>query len=376
MAETDIDSAFRLIPVHPSDHPLLGFQFNGHFYYDSCLPFGASSSCALFESFSKALEWIAKHKLGTKEIIHILDDFLIFGPPNSDDCNKSLSRFLSMCSEVGVPIKSEKTERATTCLTFMGLELDSISMEARLPLDKIEKLRTSLAQHARKRKIKLKELQSLLGLLNFCCKVVIPGRCFLRRLYDLTKSVSNPTHRITLTKESRKDIKAWQIFIDSFNGKQLLQEHRWVTSDSLHFHTDASGTLGYGAVFKTHWFYGPWQDHQAPNGITWKELYPIVLAVETWGPQLQNSCIYLHSDNYAVVYILNKQTTKNASVMHLVRRFVISCMKYNLLIKAVHVPGRLNQLPDTLSRFQIAKFRSLAPWMDKQPTPVPDHPTT
>lgn len=62
--------------------------------------------------------------------------------------------------------------------------------------------------------------------------------------------------------------------------------------------------------------------------------------------------------------------------MHLVRRFVISCMKYNLLIQAVHVPGRLNQLPDTLSRFQIAKFRSLAPWMDKQPTPVPDHPTT
>ena len=373
MSKTDIDSAFRLIPVHPNDHPLLGFQFQGLYYHDSCLPFGASSSCALFESFSKALEWIARHKLGIKDILHILDDFLIFGPPNSVKCNQFLDKFLGMCNDLGVPIKAEKTEKATTCLTFMGLELDSIAMEARLPRDKLEKIRTLLAQHTRKRKIKLKDLQSLLGLLNFCCKVVVPGRCFLRRLYDLTKSVSNPSHRITLTKESRKDLKAWQIFVDNFNGKLLLQEHRWVTSDSLHFYTDASGTFGYGAVFKTHWFYGPWQDHQLSNGITWKELFPIVLAIDTWGPLLQNKCITLHSDNYAVVYILNKQTTKNACVIHLVRRFVISCMKYNLLIKAVHVPGKFNQLPDALSRFQIAKFHSLAPWMDEKPTPVPNH---
>ena len=191
--------------------------------------------------------------------------------------------------------------------------------------------------------------------------------------FHLGYSVSNPSHRITLTKESRKDLKAWQIFVDNFNGKLLLPEHRWVTSDSLHFYTDASGTFGYGAVFKTHWFYGPWQDHQLSNGITWKELFPIVLAIDTLGPLLQNKCITLHSDNYAVVYILNKQTTKNACVMHLVRRFVMSCMKYNLLIKAVHVPGKFNQLPDALSRFQIAKFHSLAPWMDEKPTPVPNH---
>ena len=106
-----------------------------------------------------------------------------------------------------------------------------------------------------------------------------------QRGFHLGYSVSNPSHRITLTKESRKDLKAWQIFVDNFNGKLLLPEHRWVTSDSLHFHTDASGSFGYGAVFKTHWFYGPWQDHQLSNGITWKELFPIVLAID--GPPCQ-----------------------------------------------------------------------------------------
>lgn len=278
-----------------------------------------------------------------------------------------------MCSILGVTIKREKTEYASACMTFMGLELDSVAMEARLPSEKLDKLRSLLAHHAQRRKITLKDLQALLGLLNFCCKVVVPGHCFLRRLYDLTKSVSYPMHRITLTKESRKDIKAWQIFAENFNGRQLLLNKRWLTSESLHFYTDAAGSIGFGAVFKSHWFCGPWPENLMPHNITWKELFPIVLALEIGCPQLKNQCISLHSDNYAVVYILNKQTSKDQSIMHLVRRIVLCCMQHNLLVKSTHIPGIFNILPDALARLQIEKFRRLAPSMDKEPTPVPGH---
>ena len=110
-------------------------------------------------------------------------------------------------------------------MTFMGLELDSVQVEAHLPLDKLEKLCVKLKDV--KRTITLKELQSLLGYLNFCCQVVPPGRCFLRRLFDLTKKVSLPHHYITLTQEHRKDIRAWQLFAEHFNDKALLLERRW-----------------------------------------------------------------------------------------------------------------------------------------------------
>ena len=371
MAKTDIDSAFRLIPIIKIDHPLLGFKLGGNFYYDSCLPFGASSSCAIFEAFSSALEWAAIYKCNIEHIIHILDDFLIFDPPFNNRCNDKLSIFLKMCFDIGVPIKKEKTEQATTCITFMGLELDSVAMEARLPQDKLEKLRHLLHVFSHKRKIKLKDLQSVLGLLNFCCKVVVPGRCFLRRLYDLTKSVTNPNHRITLNKESRKDILAWKVFTEHFNGRNLLQEQRWVSAESLHLFTDAAGSIGYGAIYKTHWVMGTWLPDWIDFNITWKELFPIILALEIWGPFLKNNCITLHTDNYAVVYILNRQTSKDQQIMHMVRRYVICCMTYNLLIKAVHVPGKSNVLADLLSRSQVAKLHALAPWLDREPTPVP-----
>ena len=89
MSKTDIDSAFRFIPVIPDDYPLLEMKFNNRYYYDKCLPMGCSSSCHIFKRYSTALEWIATHKLGIQSNIHYLhvDDFLIVGPVNSDQSN-------------------------------------------------------------------------------------------------------------------------------------------------------------------------------------------------------------------------------------------------------------------------------------------------
>ena len=56
LAKTDIKSAFRIIPVHPSNYQLLGFKWKGNWYVDHCLPMGCSSSCRIFEEFSCSLE--------------------------------------------------------------------------------------------------------------------------------------------------------------------------------------------------------------------------------------------------------------------------------------------------------------------------------
>ena len=57
MAKTDVKSAFRIIPIHPADYPSLGIRWNNMYYFDRALAMGLSSSCAVFESFSTALEW-------------------------------------------------------------------------------------------------------------------------------------------------------------------------------------------------------------------------------------------------------------------------------------------------------------------------------
>lgn len=373
LAKTDIASAFRILPVHPDDHELLGIQFNGDFYYDKCLPMGCSISCSIFETFSTALQWIACTKFGVPTMLHILDDFLFLGPPDSSICKLALHQFMSMCDVLGVPIKGEKTEGPSTTLIFLGIELDTVNMEARLPEEKIVKIQNALHSAKRRKKMTLRELQSLIGLLNFACCVVVPGRAFLRRLIALTRGVSKPHFRIRMNSQARLDLNAWCEFIDNFNGKSMFINDDWQNSHKLNLYTDAAGKFGYGAVFGTKWFYGTWEDLslQQDYNITFKELFPIVIAVETWGQALANQSILFHSDNIAVVEIINKISSKDTSVMCLVRRLVLACLRHNILFQAEHIPGKINTLPDLLSRLQVQKFLGLAPYMDRFPTTVP-----
>ncbi|XP_021367155.1 uncharacterized protein LOC110459297 [Mizuhopecten yessoensis] len=372
MAKTDIESAFRLIPIHPTDYELLGFQIDDKFYFDKVLPMGCSISCRLFEAFSSAIHWIMETKYQVAGVVHILDDFLFVAPPGSSKCMEDLANFLTFCQHTQIPIKQSKTVNPCTQLTFLGIELDSSKMEARLPMDKIIKMRQLLDQFSRRRKVTLRELQSLIGLLNFACKVISPGRTFLRRLINLTCGLQKPHHHVRLSREARADIAAWKVFIDSFNGVSMFLDDRWVTTPQLQFFTDASNR-GFGAIFNTSWLFGTWPASFTSYHITVKEFFAIVLAIEIWGPCLRNRCLLLYCDNMAVVDIINKQTSKDSTLMALTRRFVITSLRFNILFSARHIPGKSNILADHLSRLQVELFQQQAPHMERHSTPVPDH---
>ena len=373
MAKMDIEDGFRNISIHPSDYHLLGFKWEGQFYYDKCLPMGASSSCKIFETLSSALHWVMINKYNASGMSHLIDDFFFIGPPNSDKCLQDVHSFDALCSRIGIPIKQAKTVLPTTVITIYGIEIDSVAMESRLPVDKLERLKLLLDSTCNRKKISLRDLQSLIGLLNFACLVVSPGRAFLRRLIDLTCNVKKSHHFIKLTTEARKDIQAWQEFIEDFNGKAIFLQDQWVSTNMLNMYSDASGSIGYAAVLGSKWFAYRWLDDHKLYHITVKELFPIVLALEFWGHKLKNHRILFFSDNMAVVEIINKQSSKDKTSMRLVRRLVIAALTHNIFFKANHIRGDHNCIADHLSRFKFQEARTLAPWLDHQPTMLPHH---
>ena len=126
LAKTDIADAFRLIPLHPHQYNLLGFKFNGNYYYDKMLCMGASSSCRIFEQFSDAILWILCYKFFITSVVKVLDDFL-FIQPSYQRCKRDLITFLHLCKELNVPIAHHKTEGPLNIITFLGKELDTLS---------------------------------------------------------------------------------------------------------------------------------------------------------------------------------------------------------------------------------------------------------
>ena len=57
--------------------------------------------------------------------------------------------------------------------------------------------------------------------------------------------------------------------------------------------------------------------------------------------------------------------------MVLVRDLVLSCLRHNILFRARHIPGLQNSQADYISRFQVERFKEIAPEADELPTPVP-----
>ena len=104
----------------------------------------------------------------------------------------------------------------------MGIILDSHKMEARLPVDKVERIKTALWEFRSKRSTTLQELQSLIGTLNFACKVIPPGRPFLQRMIALTRGVKKPHHHIKLTTGFFKDLDMLSLFIEHWYGIGLF----------------------------------------------------------------------------------------------------------------------------------------------------------
>ena len=373
LAKTDIKNAFRLLPIHPNDYGLLGMHWQGSYYYDKCMRMGCASSCLTFETFSTAIEWIAKQKLKIEHILHLLDDFLLAAASESQ-CQGYLDIFLKLCSYLGIPIAPEKTAGPSTTMCFAGIELDSISFEARLPLEKVQKCRTLISGFLTRKKVTLKEIQSLTGLLNFACSVVRPGRAFLRRLIDLTIGIKYANHLIRLNKEVKNDLKIWLAFLSEFNGRCFFLNDVWKDSNTLNLYTDAAGALGYGAIFGTHWCYGKWPKEWMHKNIAILEFYPIVLSLYLWGPRMSNQSILFFTDNEALVHVINKQSCKDKSLMFFVRKLVLLCLQHNILFKAKHVRGVDNGLADSLSRLQVETFRLSAPMnTDEKPTEIPLH---
>ena len=125
--------------------------------YNRCMPMGCSSSCKTFETLSTAMDWIAQNRLRINHIIHSLDDFLIIAKSQSL-CQDQLHLFLDLCSYLGIPIAPEKTCHPPTTSSFAGIELDSVSFEARLPQDKIDKFLSLIANFLTHKKVTLKEI--------------------------------------------------------------------------------------------------------------------------------------------------------------------------------------------------------------------------
>ena len=385
-SKSDIKSAFRLVPILPSQRCWLIMMArdpsNGKlaFFADKCLPFGASISCARFQLYSESLRQIIEHVTHRYHTVtNYLDDFL-FIAEDENTCNQMVRNFIVLCQNIGCPISYDKTEWASTRTVFLGLLLDGRTLTISIPIEKRDKALKLINYAMDKKKVTIKFIQRLAGTLNFLNKAIIPGRTFTRCMYDKIKMKNKQGqklkdyHHVNLGSEVIRDCSMWKIFLNQvdYNAMHLCRPFLDLegknSSRILNMYSDASLNvrMGYGAIFNDRWICGTWGEafiKKFQPSIEFLELYALVAAVITWGDhdEMKNSRVTIFCDNQAAMHITNSLTSKCTHSMKLVRMLTMDNIRNNRKIYVEYVKSEENVLADALSRQNFTKFWKFAP---------------
>ena len=369
LSKLDIKEAYRIVPVHQEDWSLLGMHWKNKYFVDTRLPFGLRSAPKLFTALADAAQWLIQSR-GVDCCLHYLDDYFFVESPHVTA--SALTTATQTLSELGIPLAPDKVQGPTTCLTFLGIELDTVAMTARLPDDKLHRLQSMLLAWQDRKTCTKRELLSLVGVLQHVTLVVRLGRAFLRRMIDLAKATKEYNHQVRLNREFRSDLQWWRTFLPRWNGVSFLLPGL-KTAPDFTVYSDASGAWGYGAWCEPslRWFQGQWPPLWRDRNITAKELLPIVLAAALWGPMWQGRAVCFRCDNAAIVHVLHTSKSHEPLVMQLLRGLHLFAMEHTFHFSARHIAGKENGPADALSRNHTSLFHSQVSQAQPVPEPLP-----
>ena len=364
LCKVDLKSAYRSVAIHPADYCLTGlqFRFSGDDFVttlcDIRLPFGCSKGPMIFTRISQAVKRMMCRR-GYTNIVVYLDDFLCV-EESYEKCCETQQVLISLLIKLGFQISWSKVVGPAQSVEFLGVVISTIDCTVSLSNDKVCKLYEKLQCFQHKNRATKRQLQSLAGSLNWACQAIRGGRFFLRRILDSINRLKCAMHKCKLSAEFKKDLNWWLKFLQTFNGSLYYRD-----ACKLVVHTDACQE-GAGMFSNGAWRYINWsQDVPKSKNlhINYKEVLAIVLSVIHFAEVWQDCDITIVTDSMVAKAIVNKGRCKSSYIMGWLRRMFWTMVNHNIRVRAIHIPGCLNQIPDAISRLhengQVLRLNSL-----------------
>ncbi|XP_065192514.1 uncharacterized protein LOC135823596 [Sycon ciliatum] len=167
-----------------------------------------------------------QHEFAMDHLLHYLDDFLNIST-GLVAANQQLAILLRAFTHFSIPLAPSKLEGPSPSLTFLGIVLDCERRKARLPEDKLSEIRALLVATISERSIGQRQVESLLGKLDFAARVIVPGRTFMRRLWSVCSRYREPHYRIKLSNECIDALTWWLRLLQDWNGKFFFLHPQW-----------------------------------------------------------------------------------------------------------------------------------------------------
>ena len=345
MYKTDLSRGYRQLRVDPLDWPFLSFRNASAHFMDICPPFGLRSSAIAMQRVSQAI--IHLHARRGYASMAYIDDF--GGVEGA--LTKAAAAFDALqgiMDRLGMVQAESKVCRPARAMVWLGIQFNTLDMSMAIPKTKLAEVMECVIALGDKKRATRKEMQSLLGLLNFVASVAPPTRLFTNRMLDDLREAPQ-SGAATLSCQFKQDISFFTELLPMFNGRRIMgkallpYQHQVELDACLTVCGAVSGDQYYGAAF-------PQEICSREHTIAHLELLNVAIAVKIWRKRWSGWTVQVYCDNMNSVFVLQTGKSRNWFKRECAREIFLYTAACDIDIQVCHRPGLEMIWADALSR--------------------------
>ena len=346
----DLTSAFRQLFGDPFDYSLMIYQWNELYYVDVAVAMGMVSAPYCCQRTTDALAAIHVHK--GYWLMNYIDDFI--GAEKWSKVFSSFHELGQLFREVGISESHEKKCPPDTEINCLGTLFNSLNMTMQVTPDRLLELHNLLEEWHFKELASRKQVEKLIGKIQFVTNCVKQGRVFICKLLNYLRGLPKSGY-FPIPLDTRKDIKWWYTFLPKFNGVSVLWHLRKEALNEV-LATDASlrggGGIAFGKYFRIRW--PKWVEIKS-LGIAHLEMLALIVGLKLWSHKFSGNKFSIACDNQACVELINKGRAVDEFLQDCLREVAYLASIHDFWIRAVYIDTKRNIGPDKLSRWHISR---------------------
>jgi len=345
-ASLDVTDAFLSVPIHPDFQKYFCFLMDGEIFMFLRLPFGLTTAPWAFTRVMRPIKGCLR--LRGVFVTSYLDDFLVLA------VTRALCALHSAWTEklliwLGFDINYPKSSLVPSqSIEYLGILLNLRTLTLALPSDKVSRILALCQESSRVMETTRRELEALVGLLNFAHPILSLGRMWLQPLILWMNEHSSPAFRDTPFPTDVGLSEALRPFLDAKFLATPISFRPPVPF--LDLATDASD-YGWSGVIGPITVHDSWTQWEQSNSINWREIRAILNSVSYLQDCLAHRTIRIHTDSMVALFCLKRMgSLHSAGISATIKHLLLLCQERNIIFVPVHISGCLNVLADQASR--------------------------
>lgn len=347
----DLRRAYRQLSIDPHDYNLVSFVWGKHIFCDLVLSMGLKSAAMICQRVTNAISFIML-QLGVA-ILNYLDD--LAGAEKRENAEFAYNCLGAVLHKCGFEEAFDKSSPPSEIMTFLGVLFNSLTMTVEVTPERLTEIRNLIEIWLKKEFATLKEIQSLLGKLNFVAACVRPSRIFVSRLLNWLRSIYRSSEFYhSIPEYVMKDLVWWHRFLPLYNGISMMEYEEWSAPDAI-FSSDSCLT-GCGGFWNGNYFHSvfPTSIIQKNLHITALEILSIIICLKLWGKFFRGQRIIVLCDNQAVSQVLNSGKSKSEFLQNALREICFLAAVDEFQLRGQFISSSSNRLADILSRWDLS----------------------